>query len=105
MFTETGLGHHAKVIWRSFCLISLIVILCTVIAFIINLRMPIVYEASTLLQVHDTQATNNNVFTDQALAQSYALLVNSPAVLQAAAQKIPGISAQQLVSQVSDAPL
>jgi capsular exopolysaccharide synthesis family protein len=64
-----------------------------------------VYEASTLIQVHDIQTTNNNVFTDQALTQSYALLVNSPTVLQAVAQKIPGVSAQQLTSQVSDSPL
>jgi capsular exopolysaccharide synthesis family protein len=105
MFTGTSLGHYAKVIWRFFWLILLMVLLCTGSTFIINQRLPLVYEASALLQVHDTQATNNNVFTDQALAQSYALLVNSPAVLQAVARKIPGISVQQLASQVSDSPL
>jgi succinoglycan biosynthesis transport protein ExoP len=105
MLTGTGLGHYAKVIWRYLWLIFIIVAFCTVITFISNSRTPSVYEASALIQVHDTQASNNNVFTDQALAQSYALLINSPEVLQAVAQKIPGTSAQQLASQVSDSPL
>ena len=98
MFTETGLGHYSKVIWQYLWLIFLIVILCTGTTFVINQRTPLVYEASALIQVHDTQATNNNVFTDQALAQSYALLVKNPEVLQAVAQKIPGVSPQQLIS-------
>jgi capsular exopolysaccharide synthesis family protein len=105
MFTETGLGHYSKVIWQYLWLIFLMVILCTGTTFIINQRTPPVYEAVALIEVHDTQAINNNVFTDQALAQSYALLVNSPTVLQAAAQKIPGESTQKLISQVSDSPL
>jgi capsular exopolysaccharide synthesis family protein len=105
MFTETGLGHYSKVIWQYLWLIFLIIILCTGTTFVINQRTPLVYEASALIQVHDTQTTNNNVFTDQALAQSYALLVKSPEVLQAVAKKIPGVSPQQLASQVSDSPL
>src|SRR5579859_4939036 len=98
-------GHYTQVIRRYLGLILLIVTPCTGITFIINQRMPPVYEASALIQIHDTQAANNNVFTDQALTQSYALLVNSPEVLQAVAQKIPGVSSQQLASQVSDSPL
>src|SRR5436190_5986810 len=105
MLTETGLGHYAQVLRRYLWLISLIVILCTGVTFIINMCIPPAYEASTLIQVHDTQATNNNIFTDQALTQSYALLVNSPEVLQVAAQKLPGVSAQQLAVQVRDSPL
>jgi capsular exopolysaccharide synthesis family protein len=105
MLTGTSLGHYSKVIWRRLWLILTIVLLCAGTTFIINSRTPSVYEASVLIQVHDTQASNNNVFTDQALAPSYALLINSPEVLQAAAQKIPGVSAQQLGSQVSGSPL
>lgn len=105
MFTGTGLGHYSKVVRRNLWLILIIVLVCTITTFIINKRNTPAYEASALIQVHDTQTNNNNVFTDQALAQSYALLVNSPEVLQAVAAKMPGVSPQQLASQVSDSPL
>ena len=105
MFIETGLGHYAKLIWRYLWLIFIIVVLCTGTTFVIDQNTPPVYEASALIRVHDTQANNNTVFTDQALAQSYALLVNSPEVLQAVAAKLPGMSLQELTSQVSASPL
>lgn len=105
MFTRTGFGHYIHVIWRHLWLILIVVALCTGTTLLINKRIPPVYEASALIQVHDTQTSNNNVYTDQALAQSYALLINQPEVLSIVAQDIPGLTLRQLTSQVSDSPL
>ncbi len=105
MFTGTGFGHYVLVLWRRAWLILLIVALCSGATFYINRLSPPVYEASALIQVHDAGASNNNVFTDQALAQSYALLVNQADVLQVVAKKIPRVTVQQLQTTVSDSPL
>lgn len=105
MFAETGLGHYASVLQRWIWLIGLTTGACTGLTYIINIFTPPIYEASALIQVHDASTTNNNIFTDQALAQSYALLVNRPAVLHAVVQHIPKLTIYQLEAAVSDSPL
>ncbi len=105
MFIGTGLGHYLTVLRRWLWLIVLVVLVCTGITYGVNTITTPVYEATALIQVHDAGEANSSVFTDQALAQSYALLVTSPDVLQAVTQKVPGTSVRKLESQVSDSPL
>lgn len=105
MFINTGFGHYAFVLRRWLWLIGLITSICTFLTYIINISTPPAYEASALIQVHDVSTNNNNVFTDQALAQSYALLINRPAVLHVAVQHIPKLTIHQLEAAISDSPL
>ncbi len=101
----TGLKHYGWVIRRSLLIILVGVIVCTGITYFINKREAPIYDSAALIQVNSSvTADNNNVFTDQALAQSYALLINSPEVLQAVAQKMPGVDAGKLSSAVSATP-
>ncbi|GCF06886.1 O-antigen ligase family protein [Dictyobacter arantiisoli] len=105
MYRGTSIGHYATLLYRYFWLIGLVVLLCTGTTYVINYFMVPVYEATALLEVHDASTNGSNIFSDQALAQSEALLINRPDVLQAVTQKIPAITVQQLQKQVSDSPL
>ena len=105
MFIHTGFGHYAFVLRRWIWLILLTTSLCTFLTYIINISTSPVYEASALIKVHDVSTNNNNIFTDQALAQSYALLINRPAVLHVAIQHIPKLTIHQLEAAISDSPL
>ena len=105
MFIGTRLGHYASVLQHWLWLIGLTIGVCTGLTYIVNLLTPPVYEASALIQVHDASTTNSNVFTDQALAQSYALLINRPTVLHLVAQRIPKLTIYELEAAISDSPL
>ncbi|GAC1357327.1 MAG: hypothetical protein NVSMB44_02770 [Ktedonobacteraceae bacterium] len=105
MSTETGLGHYASVLRHWLWLIGLSIGVCGGSTYAVNTFTSPVYEASALIQVHDTGTINNNIFTDQALAQSCTLLINRPAVLRAVVQRMPGLTVHQLESSVSDSPL
>ncbi len=101
----TGLKHYGWVMWRSLWIILAGVVVCTGITYVLNKRETPMYDSVALIQVNSSvSADNNNVFTDQALAQGYALLVNNPEVLQAVAQKIPGVDPVKLSSAVSATP-
>ncbi len=105
MFIGRGLSHYFSVLGHWLWLIGLTIGICAGSTYAINRFTAPTYEASALVQVHDTSTTNNNVFTDQALAQSYALLVNSPTVLSAVAQQMPKMTVAQLTTAVTDSPL
>lgn len=98
--------HYAWVIRHWFRLILLGVAICTAATFAISLMVSPVYQASALIKVHGNSPSNtSDVFSDQALAVSYSLLITSPDVLQASAQKLPGVTVGQLQSVVSDSPV
>lgn len=103
------LWHYAWVIRRWFRLILLGTASCTVATFAISSLLPPVYQASALIKVHESVASSSgssgDVFSDQALAVSYSLLITSPDVLQATAQKLPGLTVNRLQNAVSDAPV
>jgi len=105
MFIGAGLSHYASVLLRWLWLIGLTVCICAGSTYAINVFTAPTYEASALVQVHDASTTNNNVFTDQALAQSYALLLNRPTVLIAVVKRMPKLTVPQLAATVSDSPL
>ncbi len=66
------LWHYGWVIWRWFRLILLGTAGCTVATFAISSMLPPVYQASALIKVHESVASNSgDVFSDQALAVSY----------------------------------
>ncbi len=94
-----------SVLRRWIWLIGLTTSICTGLTYTINIFTPPVYEASALIQVHDVGTNGSNVFTDQALAQSYALLVTRPTVLRSVVQHIPKLTIHQLEAEVSDSPL
>ena len=101
----TGLKHYGWVIQRSLWIILVGVVVCTGVTYFLNKREAPVYDSAALIQVNSSvNPDNNNVFTDQALAQSYALLINNPEVLQAVAQKMPGVDPGKLSSAVSATP-
>ncbi|HEU5228205.1 MAG TPA: Wzz/FepE/Etk N-terminal domain-containing protein, partial [Ktedonobacteraceae bacterium] len=98
--------HYAWVIRHWFRLILLGVAICTAATFAISLMVSPVYQASALIKVHGNSPSNtSDVFSDQALAVSYSLLITSPDVLQASVQKLPGVTVGQLQSVVSDSPV
>ncbi len=105
MFIGAGLSHYASVLLRWLWLIGLTICICAGSTYAINVFTTPTYEASALVQVHDASTTNNNVFTDQALAQSYALLLNRPTVLAAVVKRMPKLTVPQLAATVSDSPL
>ncbi|GCE09009.1 polysaccharide biosynthesis tyrosine autokinase [Dictyobacter aurantiacus] len=105
MSNGAGIKHYGALLRRWLWLLLLVVALCTSAAYAISITMRPVYEAVALLQVHDVSTNNGSIFVDQALAQSDALLINRPAVLQGAARKIHTVSAQQLAKQISASPL
>src|SRR5581483_10014156 len=91
---------------RWFRLILLGTAGCAVATFAISSMLPPVYQASALIKVHASVASSSgDVFSDQALAVSYSLLITSPDVLQATAQRLPGLTVNRLQNAVSDSPL
>ncbi|GHO82121.1 polysaccharide biosynthesis tyrosine autokinase [Dictyobacter formicarum] len=105
MSIGTSIGHYGALLRRWLWLLLVAVVLCTLVTYAINSIMQPVYEASALLQVHDISTNNGSIFVDQALAQSDALLINRPDVLQGVARKIHNVSTRQLATQISDSPL
>src|SRR5690349_17938561 len=101
MHIQDTLRHYAQVIRNHFGLILLGVIFGSTITFVISLFLPPVYQASALVKVDSVlttaaTASGNDVFSVQAQAVSYAILVTSPEVLQEAAKKLPGMTMDQL---------
>src|SRR5579885_30163 len=100
------LWHYGWVIRHWSRLILLGALGCTVATFAISSMIPPVYQASAMIKVHESVASSSgDVFSDQALAVSYSLLITSTDVLQATAQKLPGLTVNQLQNIVSDSPL
>jgi len=98
--------HYAWVIRYRSLLIFLGTVVCATATFVTSICLPPVYQASTLVMVNEaTTNSSNEVFSNQALALSYSLLVTRDDVLQAVARKLPGTSVSQLKAAVSDAPI
>jgi capsular exopolysaccharide synthesis family protein len=99
------LQHYTWLIWHRFWLILIGVVLCTGATYAISSHATPTYEASSLIQVTAPDSGNgNDVFSNQALAVSDALLVTSDDVLRAAAKSLPGVTLTQLQQAVSASP-
>jgi capsular exopolysaccharide synthesis family protein len=99
------LQHYARLIWHRLWLIFLGVVLCTGATYAISKHAAPTYEASALIQVTAPDTSNgSDVFSNQALAVSDALLVTSDDVLRAAAINLPGVTFAQLQKAVSASP-
>ena len=99
------LQYYTWLIWHRFWLILIGVVLCTGATFAISSHATPTYEASSLIQVTaPTSSNGNDVFSNQALAVSDALLVTSDNVLRTAAKSIPGVTFAQLQQAVSASP-
>lgn len=110
MHIQDTLRHYARVVCNHFKLILLGVLFGSTITFVVSLFLPPVYQASALVKVESVPTTaaaasGNDVFSAQAQAVSYAILVTSPEVLQEAARKLPGMTVDQLKKAVSDSPV
>ncbi len=110
MHIQDTLRHYAKVICNHFKLILLGVLFGTTMTFVVSLCLPPVYQVSALVKVESvsttaTTASANDVFSAQAQAVSYAILVTSPEVLQEAVRKLPEMTVDQLEKAVSDSPV
>jgi capsular exopolysaccharide synthesis family protein len=110
MHIQDTLRHYAQVIRNRFGFILLGIIFGSTVTFVISLFLPPVYQASALVNVNSipvstTTASGNDVFSAQAQAVSYAILVTSPEVLQEASAKLPGMTVDQLKKVVSDSPM
>ncbi len=98
--------HYAWLLRRWLGLILVGIILCTGVTYVISNHATPTYEASALIQVTAPGANNtSDVFSNQALAVSDALLVTSDDVLQAAAKSLPHVTFAQLKQSVSASPL
>lgn len=110
MHIQNTLRHYTQIISSRFIFIILGTIFGTTVTFVISLFLPPVYQTSALVNVTSlpasaTTASGNDVFSAQAQAVSYAILVTSPEVLQAAAKELPGMTVDQLKNIVSDSPV
>jgi polysaccharide biosynthesis transport protein len=99
------LQHYTWLIWHRLWLIITGIVLCTGATYVISSHTAPTYEASTLIQVTSPNSSNgSDVFSNQALAVSDALLVTSDDVLRAALKSLPGLTFAQLQQAVSAAP-
>jgi polysaccharide biosynthesis transport protein len=99
------LRHYARLIWHRLWLIFLGVVLCTGATYAISKHATLTYEATALIQVTAPDTSNgSDVFSNQALAVSDALLVTSDDVLRTAAMNLPGVTFAQLQEAVSASP-
>jgi polysaccharide biosynthesis transport protein len=110
MHVQDTLRHYAQVIRNRLLVIFLGIIFGSIGTFVISLFLPPAYQASALVNVNSvpastTTASGDDVFSAQAQAVSYAILVTSPQVLQEAATSLPGMTVEQLKSAVSDSPV
>lgn len=111
MHIQDTLRHYTQVICNHFSLILLGIIFGSAATCVISLFLPPIYQSSALVKVDSvpamttTTASGNDVFSAQAQAVSYAILVTSPEVLQEAASKLPGMTVDQLKKAVSDSPM
>lgn len=97
--------YYTRVIQRWLWLLLLSTLFCAGATYAISQHTPPVYQASTLLQVNAIgTADSGSVFANQALAVSYALLINSNDVLQQVVQRISGESLAVLQTNVSASP-
>ncbi|HZO75053.1 MAG TPA: cellulose synthase operon protein YhjQ/BcsQ [Ktedonobacteraceae bacterium] len=98
--------HYAWLLKRRLGLILVGIIFCTGVTYVISSHVTPTYEASALIQVTAPGANNvSDVFSNQALAVSDALLVTGDDVLQAAARSLPHVTFAQLKQSVSASPL
>mgnify|MGYP001311054994 CR=1 FL=1 len=110
MHIQDTLRHYTQVVSNRFRFIILGVIFGSAVTFVISLFLPPVYQASALVKVNSapttaTTASGNDVFSAQAQAVSYAILVTSPEVLQEATKELPGMTVDGLKNVVSDSPV
>lgn len=99
------LQHYTWLIWHRLWLIITGIVLCTGATYAISSHTAVTYEASVLIQVTAPNTSNgSDVFSNQALAVSDALLVTSDDVLRAAVKNLPGVTFDQLQQAVSAAP-
>ncbi|HLZ60498.1 MAG TPA: AAA family ATPase [Ktedonosporobacter sp.] len=96
------LRHYTRVIWHWLWLIVLGTGICAGATYAISSRLTPVYQATALIQVGTSDPST--VYNNQAEAISDALLITSTNVLQAVAQKMPGVTVDQLTASVSAAP-
>jgi capsular polysaccharide biosynthesis protein/Mrp family chromosome partitioning ATPase len=110
MSIQNTLRHYSHVLHRHFLLILSGVLIGSGITLAVSMRLPPTYQAHALIRVNNAATAsnstgNNDVFSTQALAVSYALLVTGPDVLQNTARQFPGTNAEQLKPFVSASPL
>lgn len=108
MQLREAIRRNAGILQRRIWFLLIGVSLCSGTVFVINTHLPPVYQASALLMVNGVNGANttsNDVYSNQALALSYSLLITQDNVLQSVASKLPGISVAQLRQEVSDAPV
>src|SRR6266516_5001786 len=105
------LRHYARVMQRWLLLMLLGILICSGATFgISKFILSPVYQATALIQVNgpliptNTSTGGNDIFSDQALAVGYSVLITSTDVLQTVTQKVPGVSLTQLQSAVSASP-
>ena len=98
------LRHYAWIIWRSLWLIFLATSVIAGATYAISKLITPVYQATTLIQVNPV-GDSSTVFSSQALALNYSLLVTNSVVLQTVNNKLPEMSVNQLKAAVSASPL
>lgn len=99
------LQYYAKLLWQRLWLIFIGIALCTGATYAISSHTAPIYEAAALIQVIAPGTSNGgDVFSNQALAVSDALLVTSDDVLHTAVKSLPDVTFAQLQKAVSASP-
>ena len=85
------LRQYAAIIWKWLWLIILGMLMVGIIALVVSLRMPPIYEASATLLIQQAQnplLTYADILGSERLARTYAELLKKRVILEAAAHRI-----------------
>lgn len=100
------LWHYARVVRRRLWFVFSGVLLASATTCATCFFIAPTYQATSLVQVRSTSTlTTNDVFSAQALAVSYALLVTDPAVLHSAASRVSQVPFSEFTTAISASPV
>ncbi|GCE18520.1 cellulose synthase operon protein YhjQ/BcsQ [Dictyobacter kobayashii] len=106
MSIHATLRHYAWVIRHRCAFILLGITICTSVTYVVGMYLPPLYQATCILKVSATAMPDGDTLAHaQMLATNYTPLVTSPQVLQATAQKFPGLTVNQLQSMVTSSSI
>jgi capsular polysaccharide biosynthesis protein len=101
MQIQATLQQCARVVRQKGVFILAGISVCTSLTYVVSMRFPATYEATSLVQIHTVSiGGNSDVFKAQQLTTNDALLVTSPDILQEANQKLSGITLPQLTQAI-----
>jgi polysaccharide biosynthesis transport protein len=102
-----SLSYYKMLVKRWTWVITLGIVICGGLTYIVSLFIPPVYQASALVYLNlgsSTTSPYDNINASLAALPTYAQLITTPVVLTPVLQEHPGLTLQQLTSMISVKP-